>query len=387
MSVASNAATPANLFTPFALGPLALPNRVVLAPMTRVRADAEGRVRPMTAEYYAQRASGGLLVTEATQVLPNGKGGPGTPGLHSEEQVAAWRRVTDAVHARGGRMVAQLWHTGRAAHPSFLPPGEEVVGASPVPIEGEVYTPAGRQPHATPRALTLEEIPRYVAAYAQAARNAIAAGFDGVEVHAANGYLIDQFLRDGSNRRTDAYGGPVERRARFLLEVTRAVADAVGAGRTGVRLSPTNPYQSMRDSDPAATFGYAARALAPLGLAYLHLHEGADDAARALTPALKRAFGGPVIVAGGYDRARADAVLAAGTADLVAFGVPYLANPDLPERLRDGTPLNTPDPKTFYGGDERGYLDYPTREALARAAQGADLEGDAERPGALAGAA
>ena len=360
------------LFAPLQLGALTLPNRVALAPMTRVRADAEGRVRPMTADYYAQRASGGLLVTEATQVLPNGKGGPGTPGLHTDEQVAAWRRVTDAVHARGGRIFAQLWHTGRAAHPSFLAPEhQDVVSASPVAIEGEVWTPAGRVPYATPRALTLDEIPRYVAAYADAARNAIAAGFDGVEVHGANGYLLDQFLRDGSNQRTDAYGGPVENRARLLLEVTRAVADAVGAERVGVRVSPFNPFQSMRDNDPAATFGYVAAQLAPLGIAYLHVGEGSDEA-RALTPALKRAFGGPVIVAGGYDRARAEAVLAAGTADLVAFGVPYLANPDLPERLRDDAPLNAPDPATFYGGDERGYLDYPTRDAAAR---GAELAG------------
>jgi len=354
------------LFSPFQLGPFTLSNRVVLAPMTRVRADAEGRVRPSTAEYYAQRASGGLLVTEATQVLPNGKGGPGTPGLHSDEQIAAWRRVTDAVHARGGRIFAQLWHTGRAAHPSFLAAEhQDVVGASPIAIEGAVWTPAGRVPYATPRPLTLDEIPRYVAAYADAARNAIAAGFDGVEIHGANGYLLDQFLRDGSNHRTDAYGGSVENRARLLLEVTRAVADAVGAERVGVRVSPTNPFQSMHDSDPATTFGYVVARLAPLGIAYLHVSEGSDEA-RALTPALKQAFGGPVIVAGGYDRDRAEAVLAAGAADLVAFGVPYLANPDLPERLRDGLPLNQPDPSTFYGGDERGYTDYPAHAASTR---------------------
>lgn len=361
---------PLRLFTPVAVGRYTLPNRVVLAPMTRVRAERDGRVRPYTADYYAQRASGGLLVTEATQVLPNGKGGPGTPGIHAPEHVAAWRRVTDAVHARGGRIFVQLWHTGRAAHPSFLADGDEVVGASPVAIEGEVWTPAGRAPYATPRALTVEEIAEYVAAFARAARLAVEAGFDGVEIHGANGYLIDQFLRTSSNRRTDAYGGPVENRARFLLEVTRAVADAVGADRVGVRLSPTNPFQSMSDADPTATFGYAAAQLAPLGLAYLHLMEGSEEA-RALTPALKRAFGGPVIVAGGYDREKAEAVLAAGAADLVAFGVPYLANPDLPERLREGAALNAPDPATFYGGDERGYLDYPTRHAAPGHAAGA----------------
>jgi N-ethylmaleimide reductase len=227
-----------------------------------------------------------------------------------------------------------------------------------------VWTPAGRQPYATPRPLTVDEIPHYVAAHARAARNALAAGFDGVEVHGANGYLLDQFLRDGSNQRTDAYGGPVEHRARFLLEVTRAVIDAVGAERVGVRLSPANPYQSMHDSDPAATFGYVAARLGELGIAYLHLQEGSDEA-RALTPALKQAFGGTVIVAGGYDADRAAAVLAAGTADLVAFGVAFLANPDLPERLRTRAPLNTPDPSTFYGGGERGYADYPTLAELA----------------------
>ena len=360
-------ATASPLFTPVTIGVFALPNRVVLAPMTRVRADAEGRVQPMTAEYYAQRASGGLLVTEATQVLPNGKGGLGTPGLHSPEQVAAWRTVTDAVHARGGRIVVQLWHTGRAAHPSFLPAGEEVVSASPIPISGEVFTPAGRVPYATPRALTLDEIPRYVQAFADAARNAVAAGFDGVEVHGANGYLLDQFLRDGSNRRTDGYGGSVENRARLLLEVTRAVSAAIGADRVGVRLSPTGGYQDMVDSDPAGTFGYVARELGHLGIAYLHLME-VDDAGRALTPALAAAFGGAVIVASGYDRARAEAAIASGVATAVAFGVPYLANPDLPERLRDGAPLNAPDFQTFYGGDARGYLDYPTRDAQPVAA-------------------
>ena len=352
------AAADSLLFTPTTLGALHLPNRVVLAPMTRVRADAEGNVRPMTAEYYAQRASGGLLITEATQVLPNGKGGVGTPGLHTDAHVDAWRVVTDAVHARGGRIVVQLWHTGRAAHPSFLPPGEEVVSASAIPIAGEVFTPAGRVPYATPRALALDEIPRYVRAFGDSARRAMDAGFDGVELHAANGYLLDQFLRDSANRRTDAYGGAIAHRARFLLEATRAVADAIGAERTGVRLSPTNPFQSMADADPAATFGHAARELGRLGLAYLHLNES-DAAGRALTPALAEAFGGGVIVASGYDRARAEAALASGAASAVAFGVPYLANPDLPERLRLGLPLNAPDRATFYGGDERGYLDYP----------------------------
>lgn len=357
----------ADVFSPVRIGDLELRNRVVMAPMTRVRATAEGVPTPRMAEYYAQRASAGLIVVEATQVLPNGRGGPGTPGLHTRAQVEGWRAVTDLVHARGGRIVVQLWHTGRAAHPSFLGPDDEVVSASPIAISGEVWTPAGRQPYATPRPLTVEEIARYVQAYVDAARNAIAAGFDGVEVHGANGYLLDQFLRDGSNHRTDAYGGSVENRARFLLETVRAVADAIGADRTAVRLSPTNGFQDMRDADPAGTFGYVARALAPLGLAYLSLMES-DDAGHALTPALGQAFGGPVMVASGYDRARAEAVLTGGVAAAVAFGVPFLANPDLPERLRIGAPLNAPDVQTFYGGDARGYTDYPTLDEVTVAA-------------------
>ncbi|GJG85419.1 alkene reductase [Gemmatimonadetes bacterium T265] len=370
--------TESPLFTPFTLGRLTLPNRIVLAPMTRVRASAEGVIPEMAAEYYARRASGGLLITEATQVLPNGAGGRGTPGIHDDAQIAAWRRVTDAVHAAGGRIYLQLWHTGRAAHPSFLPEGEDVVSASAVAIDGEVFTPAGRVPYAPPRALTLEEIPRYVEAYARGARNAIAAGFDGVEIHAANGYLIDQFLRDGSNRRTDAYGGSVENRARFLLDVVRAVAAAVGADRTGVRVSPTNPFQSMRDADPAALFGHVARELNAFGLAYLHVlepvhadHPSADPGGRVVAPMIRAAFRGPLILNGGYDRATADAAIAEGRADLIAFGVPYLANPDLPERYAQGAPLNPPNPATFYGGGAEGYLDYPTL---------------AEQDGALAGA-
>lgn len=355
------------LFTPFTLGRLTLPNRIVLAPMTRVRASAEGVIPEMAAEYYARRASGGLLITEATQVLPNGAGGVGTPGLHDDAQITAWRRVTDAVHASGGRIYVQLWHTGRAAHPSFLPAGEEVVSASAVAIESEVYTPNGRVPYATPRALTLEEIPRYVEAFAQSARNAIAAGFDGVEIHGANGYLIDQFLRDGSNQRADAYGGGIENRARFLLNVVRATVDAIGANRTGVRVSPTNAFQSMRDSDPAALFGYVAEQLGMFGLAYLHVlepiradHPSADPEGRVVAPVLRAAFAGPLILNGGYDRADADAAIADGRADLIAFGVPYLANPDLPERYARNGPLNAPRPALFYGGGEEGYLDYPT---------------------------
>ena len=359
------------LFSPVRIGAYDLPNRIAMAPMTRVRANAAGVVRPSTAEYYAQRASGGLLITEATQVLPNGAGGAGTPGLHTAEQVEAWRAVTSAVHAAGGRIFVQLWHTGRAAHPSFLPEGAEVVSASPIAIEGTVFTAAGRVPYAVPRALTVAEIKEYVHAFATAAGNAIAAGFDGVELHAANGYLIDQFLRDGSNQRTDEYGGSIENRARFALEVTRAVVDAIGAERTGIRVSPTHGFQSMRDSNPEALFGYLAAQLQPLGLAYLHVlepvvatHPSADPERRVLAPALGAAFGGPMILNGGYTAETAAAAIADGRAAMIAFGVPYLANPDLPERLRDGAELNAPDFATFYGGDERGYTDYPTLAAV-----------------------
>mgnify|MGYP002778056418 CR=1 FL=1 len=371
---------PSPLFTPVRVGALQLPNRVVMAPMTRSRADAAGRVQPVTAEYYAQRASGGLLVTEATQVLPNGPGGPNTPGIHTDAQVEAWRAVTDAVHARGGRIVLQLWHAGRAAHPSFLPAGERHVAPSAVAINGKVFTPEGEQPHVTPHALTEPEIHDVIAAFGRGAANARRAGFDAVEVHGANGYLVDQFLRDGTNRRDDAWGGPVERRARFLLEVTRAVVDAAGADRTGVRLSPLNGYNDMADSSPEATFTYAAEQLDRFGLMYLHLvephgdgHPMGDPAGRRVAASLRRVFRGPLILNGGFDRAAADAVIGAGQADLVAFGVPYLANPDLPERLRDGAPLNAPDVSTFYGGGARGYTDYPTRDAAPADARDAAL--------------
>ncbi|MEO6444370.1 MAG: alkene reductase [Gemmatimonadaceae bacterium] len=365
----------APLFTRTRIGALDLPNRIAMAPMTRVRADVEGRVSALTAEYYAQRASGGLLITEATQVMLNGKGGTGTPGIHSEDQVTAWREVTDRVHGAGGRIFLQLWHTGRAAHPSFLPEGEEVVSASAIPIDGMVFTPAGRVPYATPRALSIDEIPAYVEAHVTGARNAMAAGFDGVEIHGANGYLIDQFLRDGSNSRTDAYGGSIENRARFLLEITQAIADAIGADRVAVRLSPTNPFQSMTDSDPAALFSYVAAQLAPMGLAYLHVMEPVAEAAMPdengmlrTAPLLRAVFPGPLVLNGGYDAASAAAAISEGRADLIAFGVKYLANPDLPERMRTGAPLNAPDVATFYTGGESGYADYPTLDALESAA-------------------
>jgi N-ethylmaleimide reductase len=351
-----------DLFSPILLGELTLPSRVVMAPMTRNRAGPGNVPGALAVEYYSQRASAGLIVTEATQVSPQGVGYPGTPGIHSDAQVAGWRRVTDAVHQAGGRIFLQLWHVGRISHPSLQPDGALPVAPSALAAAGEVFTATGPQPFVVPRALETAEIPKLVAQFADGARRAQAAGFDGVEFHGANGYLIDQFLRDGTNRRSDRYGGSLENRARFLIEVTEAVAGVWGTERVGVRLSPWGSFNSMSDSDPRATFGYAARALAPFGLAYLHLVEPAGDVpagATPLAPELKAAFGGPLMLNGGYTRPLAEAALARGEADLVSFGASFLANPDPPLRLARNAPLNAPDPATFYGGDHRGYTDYP----------------------------
>ncbi|MFO1055457.1 MAG: alkene reductase [Dongiaceae bacterium] len=353
-----------DLFTPIAIGALTLPNRVVMAPMTRNRAGEGNAPVPLNATYYAQRASAGLLVTEASQVSPQGVGYPRTPGIHTDSQVEGWRAVTAAVHAAGGRIFLQLWHVGRISHPSLQPGGAAPVAPSAIAAAGQAVTYTGMQPFPTPRALETDEVPQVVAQYAEGARRAQAAGFDGVELHAANGYLIDQFLRDGTNKRTDRYGGGVANRARFLLEVTEAVAGVWGAGRVGVRLSPRGEFNDMHDTDPAATFGHAAAALSGFGLAYLHIVEpvGTPDP---LAPALKAAFNGPLMVNGGYDRAAADAAIAAGQADLVSFGATFLANPDLPARLRAGLPLNPPDRETFYGGTAKGYTDYPAHATAA----------------------
>ena len=360
-----------DLFTPVQLGALTLRNRVVMAPMTRNRAGPGNVPGALAAEYYAQRASAGLIVTEATQVSPQGVGYPGTPGIHSEAQVAGWRRVTDAVHAAGGRIFLQLWHVGRISHPSLQPDGALPVAPSAIAAAGDAFTASGPQPFVTPRALETAEIPGIVAQFEAGARHALAAGFDGVEIHGANGYLIDQFLRDGTNRRTDRYGGSLENRARFLLEVTEAVAHVWGADRVGVRhlaaerLQQHERPRSARDLRPCGARACSLRArLSARGRAGDALPEGA----RPLVPDLKEAFGGPLMVNGGYTRALAEAVLARGEADLVSFGSSFLANPDLPLRLARNAPLNTPDPATFYGGTERGYTDYPALEdALALA--------------------
>ncbi|WP_395676184.1 alkene reductase [Inquilinus sp.] len=359
------------LFTPTRIGDLELPNRVVMAPLTRNRARADGDVpHALNAEYYAQRATGGLLISEGTQISPEGKGYAWTPGIYSPEQVAGWRLVTDAVHKAGGRIAAQLWHVGRISHTSLQPGGVAPVGPSAIAADSQVYEGRSLVPASTPRALETAELPRLVGDFVQAARNAKEAGFDAVEIHSANGYLLDQFLRDGTNKRTDAYGGPAANRARLLLEVAEAVAAVWTPGRVGVRLSPFSNFGDIADSDPMATFGHAIERLSDLGIGYLHLVEGQTGGSRELLPgadlqALRRLFKGSYIANNGYDRGLAIETVESGRADLVAFGKLFIANPDLVERLRRDAPLNTPDQTTFYGGDARGYTDYPVLEKVA----------------------
>jgi N-ethylmaleimide reductase len=347
-----------SLLSPYQLGELSLNNRMVLAPMTRSRA-VEGNVpNPLAATYYAQRAGAGLIVTEATQVSPQGVGYIRTPGIHSKEQVAGWKKVTDAVHRAGGTIFLQLWHVGRISHPDFHG-GELPVAPSAVAAEGTVFTPKGPQKMVAPRALALAELPGIVEQFKRGAENAKEAGFDGVEIHGANGYLLDQFTRDGSNKRADAYGGSVKNRARFPLEVTEAVVNVWGPGRVGYRIAPNSPFNSMSDSNPDETFSYLAAELDARDVVYLHVVDPAANGDKRISPILKEIFDGTYIVNGGFDAEAADAAIRNGEADLVAFGVPFLANPDLPERYRQKTPLNAPDQGTFYAGEEKGYTDYP----------------------------
>ncbi|WP_368744495.1 alkene reductase [Desertibaculum subflavum] len=352
-----------HLFTPFRLGSLQLPNRVIMAPMTRSRGGAGCVPSPLAGTYYAQRASAGFIVTEATHVSAQSATTPGSVGIYSAAQVEGWRGVTAAVHAAGGRIFLQLWHVGRIAHATEALP----VAPSAIAARAERRTAGGEmRPLPVPRALAIDEIAGIVAQYGTAAAHARAAGFDGVEIHAANGFLIDQFLRDGSNRRDDRYGGAAANRARFLIEIAAAVAGAIDAERMGVRLSPTSSFNDMQDSDPAATFGTAVTLLNELRPAYLHVVEALPGHAMApppgtarVAPELRRLFGGPLVLNGGHDRATAEAAIAAGEADLVSFAVKFLANPDLPERLRRDAPLNPANPATFYGGGAEGYTDYP----------------------------
>jgi N-ethylmaleimide reductase len=362
------------LLSPVQLGELVLPNRVLMAPMTRNRAGAGNAPTELNATYYAQRASAGLIVTEASQISPQGVGYPGTPGIHSDEQTAGWELVTRAVHAQGGRIFLQLWHVGRISHPDLQPDGALPVAPSPVAAAGMAMTPSGQKPFVEPRQLAADEIPGLVRQYAAGAWRAREAGFDGVEIHGANGYLIDQFLRSGTNLRNDLYGGSLANRSRFLLEVTAAVSDAWdGGGRVGVRLSPTSSFNSMHDDDPMTTFPYAAAALDDFGLAYLHVVEMQPiaDGLPEVTPALRRVFRGPLVINGGYDRDSAEAALAAGRGDAVAFASKFLANPDLPARFAAGAPLNAVDRPTMYGGGAKGYTDYPALDAAPAAAAAA----------------
>ncbi|GAA2919339.1 alkene reductase [Streptomyces thioluteus] len=350
-------------FDQITVGGNQLANRIVMAPMTRSRAAEGGLATELTAEYYAQRASAGLIVTEGIQPSVVGQGYPFTPGLHSAEQVAAWRKVTDAVHAKGGRIFAQLMHTGRIGHPVLLPDGLVPVGPSPVAAQGQVFTAEGPKEYIAPRELTEDEIRQTVADFASAARNAVEAGFDGVELHGANGYLIQQFLATNANLRTDGWGGSVEGRIRFAVEVAEAVVAEIGAERTGIRLSPGGTLNDIHEADPRPTYEALVARIAPLGLAYLHIMEPGD---RELTVALRKLFGGPVILNPftGNEPTGPEhlALVEDGTADLVSFGGLFLANPDLPRRLAAGGPFNTPDRATYYGGDAKGYTDYPTLE-------------------------
>ncbi|MBP2301862.1 alkene reductase [Azospirillum picis] len=364
-----------SLFSPLRAGALELPNRIIMAPLTRSRAGAGNVPTAMTAEYYRQRATAGLIVSEATQISQQGQGYAWTPGIHDEAQVAGWRAVADAVHGAGGRMVLQLWHVGRVSHPSFQPGGALPVAPSALPVPGKTFIvdEAGQGVWSdvpVPRALTRPEIADILYDYVAAARNAVAAGMDGVEIHAGNGYLIDQFINSASNRRTDAYGGSPLNRARLLLEVVDAVAAAVGPSRVGVRLTPMGRFMGMGDDTPEETYGLIAGELNVRGLAYLHLVEPEivgtvlddrrDPRWDAVMRMMRQLHKGTLIRAGGYDLPRAQAALADGRADAVAFGRSFIANPDLPARFRAGAPLNTPDQASFFGGGAAGYTDYPS---------------------------
>lgn len=336
---------------------------MVMAPLTRCRADAQTRVpTPLMTEYYRQRAGAGLIITEATVVTAKGVGYPATPGIYSDAQTAAWKKITEAVHEEGGIIYLQLWHCGRSSHSSFLG-GELPVSSSAVAIPGEVYTPLGMKPYETPRALTLDEIRQIPELYAHGARQAMAAGFDGVEIHGANGYLIDQFLRDGVNRRTDDYGGNIANRTRLLLEIAAAVCGVWGKDRVGLRLSPGGTFNGMSDSNPDKHFTYIAEKVSELGLGYLHIVEADESDLRhggtvVNTRALRKAFRGTLLLCGGYTQASAEEALTSDRADLIVFGKLFLANPDLPKRFEKNLALNAWDETTFYGGSEKGYTDY-----------------------------
>lgn len=348
------------LLEPMRLGELSLANRAIMAPLTRARAGMEHLPNALMAEYYAQRASAGLIITECTMILPNTSAFIAEPGIYSAEQVEGWKQVTQAVHAKGGKIFLQIWHAGRAAHPNMCN-GQQPISASAIAIDGETHTPQGKAAYAVPRAVSDDEIPGLVKAFAQAARHAKQAGFDGVEVHGANGYLIDQFLRDGSNQRTGDYGGSMENRARFLFEVLQAVSAELGSERVGLRLSLLNSYGSMIDSDPMGLAKFLGERLNAFNLAYVHLMRSdffGIQKGDLLTP-MREVYNGRIISNMGYRAEEAEQAIQAGQVDAVAFGTGFLANPDLPERIRVGAAWNAPNPNTFYTPGPEGYTDYP----------------------------
>jgi 2,4-dienoyl-CoA reductase-like NADH-dependent reductase (Old Yellow Enzyme family) len=348
--------TTSPLFDPIQVGAWQLPNRIIMAPLTRCRAD-EGRVpNALMAEYYAQRATAGMIISEATSVDPMGVGYPDTPGIWSEAQVNGWKQVTEAVHAKGGRILLQLWHVGRISDPLYLN-GALPIAPSAIAAEGHVSLVRPKKPFVTPRALELAEIPSIVEAYRQGAENARLAGFDGVEIHGANGYLLDQFLQDSTNHRSDAYGGPVENRARLMLEVVDAVVEAWGPDRVGLHIAPKGDAHDMGDSDPAATFGYVADAMRERKIAFIFARESQDDPR--ISPSLKQRFGGAYIANQALTQPAAEKLIENGEADAAAWGQQFIANPDLVKRFAEGLPLNEPDSDTFYGGGPAGYTDYP----------------------------
>ena len=364
--------TTQQLLTPFTLGPNQLRNRVVMAPLTRMRTLPGNVVGPLNATYYGQRASMGLIISEATQVSPEGIGYPGTPGIYSSEQVAGWKLITKTVHEKGGKIFLQLWHVGRVSHPSLQKDNALPLAPSAISMQSPVFTNTGELADpVTPRALEIEEIQKIIEQYRTGARNALEAGFDGVEVHSANGYLLDQFLQDGTNQRTDNYGGSFENRTRLLLHVVEAVTEVFGADSVGVRLSPHGTFNDMSDSNSDELFAFVAKSLNQFGLAYLHLvepraaggNEVSDYQGEDITGVLRKLFNGTMISAGGYDRESGNQAIESGITDLVAYGRQAIANPDLPERFAKKAELNPYDRATFYGGDGRGYIDYPTLAA------------------------
>src|ERR1700761_4993575 len=364
--------TPPKLFEPFKLGPITLPNRLVMAPLTRNRAVPPGMVpSPLAIDYYGQRASAGLLVTEATQVSQQGQGYQDTPGIYSKEQVEGWKKVTDRVHERGGHIYVQLWHVGRISHVSLQPNGGAPVAPSAIRAKTKTFVGGTFADVSEPRALALSEIPGIIDSFRKGAANAIAAGFDGVEIHGANGYLLDQFAKDGTNKRTDAYGGSIENRAKLMLEVTKSVVAEVGAEHTGIRISPVTPANDVSDSNPQPLFDHIVDGLNALKLVYIHVIEGATGGPRDVAPfdyaSLRKRFTRAYIANNGYDFELATKQIEANAADLIAFGKPFISNHDLVERLKKGAPLNAWDKNTFYGGGAKGYTDYPTLETAQAA--------------------